>query len=273
MRLKSLLLENDKVVERIETPEELEDLWDNGQFINNGLKLLRGTHQTIYDGGVIKKMRKDREPLDTKRVVHEFISALSNLPENDRFPSRKESKFAATVSDMSYLRQYGSNIHYVFPAGNAQIVSLRDDAHYIMNDIGRNLSSNMRQTMGYFYGDHDQIDYEERRDNYPDLAKFVKSIAHREWNQMSQILKNAKNDVIEQAKALADDQYGGTGFEAEDIVEAFRLADEYFDSLWPGVLGSQKEVMFNGSYYLLVRKSWLEDNFEIKNGRWVRKNG
>lgn len=264
MRLKDILFESN-----VRKAEEVLKLLKSGKYRNKRRKILRAEDRKHYPAA-IRDIRKDRVPLDSKRVVHEILSAMAKRPEYSEYPSRKESKFGATSDREEYLKQYGPNIYYVFPESDARICSHDEDAYYTMRDIGRLLRSNLSEFESYFDGKYDEIDYEDRKKRYDKLQKFTSAVNNYEWDRLEKVIIQSLSELIDEAEKLADEKYGGVGFSAEDIVEGFELCDEYFDNLYLGVVGSSEEIMFDGDTYLAVDRNWFDKNFQYNDG-WELK--
>lgn len=266
MKLSNLIHEKN-TKERISSTKKVQRLLEE-EFLNREIKLYRGTRSKVYEAE-IRKIRKDREPLDTPRRVHYLLNGLNTREEYSKYPSRGESKFASTKKDLDYLRQYGSNIVYVFPLKNAKIASLDNDAYNILQGIAHEMPTRLNQLENFFDGNYKEKNYEVRKKEYGSLYKFTISFVNFKWREFKKTVAARKEDIIDDCKKSIKNNIHGK-LEAESIIKTFNSADDYFDELFPQILPNSKEIMFDGNEYLSVRRGWFDKNFEYKKG-WKLK--
>lgn len=271
------LLREVQAKERISTPSKLAEMFNDVRFYNKKRKLYRATHSSIYRAE-IHEIRKDRKPLDTSMRTHYLLSGLSKRSEYLQYPSREESKFAASVLDEEYLSQYGNNIYLAFPSSDAKIVSLDNDAYRILTGIDHEFPTNLQSLESYFMGsqlnsDGEQVsnpENEERQERFPFLFSFVQAMDSFNWEKFKRIVQKHKGEIIKDARQIKEESYG-IEKEAKDLLETFARAHEYFEKLHSGILGFSEEVMFDGDEYLMVNQRWFKKNFEFKNGWKLRE--
>lgn len=282
MRLKDILISEGKR-ESIREPETLNKLFQNGRLYNRKRKLYRSIHGGTIYRAEMREMEK-RDPLDTPLKVFHLLNGLSMRSENQKYPSREKSRFAASYMDEEHLSQFGDKVYYVFPSSDAKIASLEEDAVHIIRSIEYEMPNNFRGLERYF-GINDTKDplgnqrledeaYKKRINNFPHLYSFVKSYDEFNWKEFKVVVRDHKNDIIREAKKMKelDSTSRLISEEVEQVVSTFDVAEDYFDSLVEGVMGLSEEIIFGGDEYLLANRRWFDKNFKWNGNSWEMKN-
>jgi len=262
MRLKKYLFESSEKRARAERL----DHYLQTKFKNDSRVLLyRGT-STEVDDWQEKKIRKDREPKDTRVAIHHIVDAIS---ENyyPGFPKRSESKYASTSDYKSSLKDYGPNIYIVFPEKDADIVSWEHDTYKFLNNAGIKISN---------YNKLEPLSEVLMEEGFENLSKFLKLYYLKQHQNMrgvedrlKEVVGNSWNEIKTELKT-AYKKGAAEDFRLAPVLDGIESIEKYFERGMVGIHQGTFEIMFNGSEYLVVEESFFEEHF-VWRGQWQIK--
>lgn len=298
-KLKDLLLEaNESVSDLI---EEL----NSGSWIipqKNGIDLYRGEPHSDK-GFKIKPERKDRDPRDTSKFIHNLVDVIGRNA-FEHLPLRSKSYFGATR--LMGAEPYGA-VHYAFPEKNSKVVSFQGDTMgYFKYANFAEVKKQYKRVKNYIPHDpQNDINEEENlvdmlnnnfKDGYGEVVEAYGMMAGRNWaGGIHSIFKDGFSlseqvEMIEEMKKFFDsadpaevkDLNGETGTLEEGMIRNLYLLCrslhgslyyilEYFEGAEKGITDDALEVMMGGKV-LVAKKSFVDNNVEFNQSKnkWVR---
>lgn len=269
IKFRDLLFEDFDEFEKYEPDYNLSKIEDE---LNSGKWRLPEPEKLLYRGEGdkasdevfgIKKIRKDRNPRDTRPIIHVLIDGI-NRAKRHRAPLRKKSKFAGGARRADEMEKYG-DVKVCFSEKDAKIYHLEDDSFTILKKVGKKLS------YATFLGEEKA---EEVSDEYPHFYKFFtfinKDIFFQDFpDYVAENYDFIYNEVEELATSMIDPDIRSS---ATAIKRTFQiLEEEYFSELKRGVDPEAHEHIFDGDKYLFVDSPLFSENFKYQNNMWVLK--
>lgn len=253
MRFKQLLFEN-----------QFEEVLDKYKMDMPSDKLLYRGYEEDINKWKVKKIRKDREPLDTPKVTQKFIDGVAEKL-YPQVPLRSRSKFASTQRDEA--EDYGT-VYLCFPEQSANIVSFPHDSW----------RGYLGLLTGYFedvYYDQDDIPFDKYHSGkdqkvYKFLELVLQVYKERMYYKIAELadLIDASGEFLRSYTQEPEYEYSAEGAVAKIIGTTKR----YFEEMKWGISEDSTEIMFNGDSYILMDEEYFFDNFKWNGKRWEFKN-